>query len=78
LNVWGLVLIGLALFVGLFVKFAAIAGTLLLALYYFAYPPFGASLFGPAEGSMYIVDRNFIQAMVYCCFLCSAGKRDTE
>ncbi|MGF1587518.1 MAG: DoxX family membrane protein, partial [Bacteroidales bacterium] len=28
LNVWGLVLIGLALFVGLFVKFAAMAGTL--------------------------------------------------
>ena len=69
LNVWGLVLIGLALFAGLFVRFAAAAGTLLLALYYFAYPPFGASLFGTAEGSMYIVDRNFIQALVLLFFV---------
>ncbi|MGF1587320.1 MAG: DoxX family protein [Bacteroidales bacterium] len=74
LNVWGLVLIGLALFVGLFVKFAAMAGTLLLALYYFAYPPFGASLFGPVEGSMYIVDRNFIQAIVLLFFVLSREK----
>jgi uncharacterized membrane protein YphA (DoxX/SURF4 family) len=74
LNVWGLVLIGLSLFVGLFVKFTAIAGTLLLALYYFAYPPFGASLFGPVEGSMYIVDRNFIQAIVLLFFVFSREK----
>ncbi len=74
LNVWGLVLIGLALFVGLFIRFAAIAGALLLALYYFAYPPFGASLFGSSEGSMYIVDRNFILAMVMLFFAFSREK----
>ena len=46
LNVWGLILIGLALFVGLCARWASLAGALLLTLYYFAYPPFGISLLG--------------------------------
>ena len=46
LNIYGLILIGLALFMGLFVRPASLAGILLLLLYYFAYPPWGTSLFG--------------------------------
>ncbi|RLD70734.1 MAG: hypothetical protein DRI98_07175, partial [Bacteroidetes bacterium] len=46
LNVYGLILIGLALFIGIFIRIASGAGILLLVLYYFAYPPFGTSLFG--------------------------------
>ena len=38
LNVYGLILIGLALFIGLFSRVASLAGALLLTLYYFAYP----------------------------------------
>ena len=45
INIFGLILIGAALFIGLFTRIAAIAGTFLLSLYYFAYPPFGTSLF---------------------------------
>ncbi len=45
LNIYGLILIGLALFLGIFIRYAAIAGALLLTLYYFAYPPIGLFLF---------------------------------
>ena len=63
LNVWGLILIGLALFVGLCVRWTSIAGALLLTLYYFAYPPFGISLFG-GDGTVYIINPLFIEATV--------------
>ncbi len=63
-NIWGLILIGAGLFIGLFSRFAAVAGTLLLALYYFAYPPFGNSLFYFGEGHLFIVDKIFIEGMV--------------
>jgi hypothetical protein len=56
-------LIGLALFIGIFIRFAAAAGALLLALYYFAYPPFGDSLFTMSEGHLFIVDKNFVECM---------------
>ncbi|GAI81586.1 unnamed protein product, partial [marine sediment metagenome] len=46
LNVYGLILMGLALFIGVFVRLVSVFGILLLLLYYFAYPPFGTSLFG--------------------------------
>ncbi|HEX7584917.1 MAG TPA: DoxX family protein [Prolixibacteraceae bacterium] len=62
LNMYGLFLIGLALFIGLFSRFAALAGALLLALYYFAYPPFGNPLMNASEGHLFIVDRLFIEA----------------
>lgn len=69
LNVYGLILIGLALFLGIFMRYAAIAGVLLLALYYFAYPPFGGSLLGSPEGNLYIVNKNFIEAAALILFL---------
>jgi uncharacterized membrane protein YphA (DoxX/SURF4 family) len=62
LNVYGLIMIGTALFLGVLIKFASLAGALLLALYYFAYPPFGTSLLGATEGNLYIVNKNFIEA----------------
>ena len=64
INIFGLILIGTALFIGIFSRFAAIAGTILLALYYFAYPPFGSSLFSIGEGHLFIVDKIFIETMV--------------
>ena len=64
LNMYGLVFIGLALFLGMYIRYAAIAGTMLLSLYYFAYPPFGGALPGAHEGNLFIVNKNFIEAMV--------------
>ncbi len=71
LNVYGLILIGLALFLGIFVRLASAGGILLLVLYYFAYPPFGTSLFGSPEGHFYIVNRNFIEAFLLLWFVLS-------
>jgi uncharacterized membrane protein YphA (DoxX/SURF4 family) len=62
LNISGLILIGFALLLGLAIRFASISGIVLLALYYFAYPPFGGNIFGSTEGNLYIVNRNFIEA----------------
>ena len=63
LNMYGLVLIGLALFLGMYIRYVAIAGAMLLSLYYFAYPPFGGALPGSQEGNSFIVNKNFIEAM---------------
>ena len=62
LNMYGLLLIGLALSIGLFSRVASLTGALLLTLYYFAYPPFGSPLMNTAEGHLFIVDRLFIEA----------------
>jgi len=74
LNIFGLIIIGLALFLGLFVRFASLAGILLLLLYYFAYPPWGTSLFGSVEGHFFIVNRNFIEAFLLLWFVLSGDK----
>ena len=71
LNVYGLIVIGLALFLGIFIRLASAGGILLLLLYYFAYPPFGTSLFGSPEGHFYIVNRNFIEALLLLWFVVS-------
>ena len=69
LNIFGLLLIGTALFLGLFSRIAAIGGALLLTLYYFAYPPFGDSLFSVSEGHLFIIDKIFIEATVLLFFV---------
>lgn len=62
LNVWGLILIGLGLFFGLFTRTAAVFGILLLSLYYVANPPLlGFSNGMPAEGSYLFIDKNLIE-----------------
>ena len=62
LNQWGLLLIGLALLVGIFVRTGAWAGVILLALYYLAAPPFPGLEYGiPAEGSYLIVNKLLIE-----------------
>ncbi len=69
LNIYGLILIGLALFLGLLVRHAAAAGLLLLALYYFAYPPFGTSLLMQSGESVFIVNKIFIEGTILLLFL---------
>jgi len=62
LNISGLILIGTALFLGLLSRVAALSGAFLLVLYYFAYPPFGDSLFSITDGHLFIVDKIFLEA----------------
>ena len=65
LNVWGMILLGAGLFVGLFIRISAGSGIILLLLYYFAYPPFGDPSFGTSpEGHYWIINRNLIEIAV--------------
>lgn len=61
-NIWGLIAIGLSLFLGVFTKPFKIAGIVLLFLYYIAYPPFAFyTVTAPVEGSYWIVNKNLIE-----------------
>jgi len=62
LNMWGQTLIGLGLMLGLFTRWATVAGVVLLALYYIVAPPFAGYTYGmPAEGSYLIVNKVLIE-----------------
>lgn len=61
-NEWGLVLIGLSLFIGLFAKVGNLLGITLLIFYYLAYPPYAIyGINAHAEGSYWIVNKNLIE-----------------
>ena len=53
LNIWGQIFIGLGLILGLYSRYAAFAGAVLLFLYYIVIPPF--------VGSYTFVDRNLLE-----------------
>ncbi len=62
LNIWGLILIGSALLLGIFGRLAVYSGILLLLFYYIAYPPFKHYNFGvPQEGHYLLIDKTFIE-----------------
>ena len=62
LNVWGLILIGLGLILGVFTRVAAIGGMVLMAFYYLSHPPFpGLTYVLPEEGSYLIVNKNLVE-----------------
>lgn len=62
LNEWGLILIGLSLFLGFLSKPAKIFGILLLFLYYLAYPPFpGTGVEQYVQGNYWIVNDQLIE-----------------
>jgi len=64
LNTWGLIAIGLGLILGLFTRTAAIAGVLLLLMYYFNNPPLiGLEYSLPSEGNYLIVSKTLIEAV---------------
>jgi len=77
MNTWGLIAIGLGLILGLFTRWAAIAGTVLLALYYLFIPPFiGMETAAPQEGNYLIVNKNLIEAVMLLLIAVSpAAKR---
>ncbi|MEW2922525.1 DoxX family membrane protein [Muricauda sp. ANG21] len=62
-NIWGLLLIGLLLILGIFQRTVAFMGSLLLFLYYIAMPPLvGIDYSIPMEGSYMIVNKTLIEA----------------
>lgn len=76
LNTWGLICIGLGLILGLFTRWAAIAGAVLLALYYIFLPPFiGMETAAPQEGNYLIVNKNLIEAFMLLLIAVSPAAR---
>ena len=63
INIWGLIIIGICLFIGAFTRIASISGALLLILYYIANPPFMPSSI-PSVSHFYIINYNFIETIV--------------
>lgn len=60
-NIYGLILIGLSLILGLFANIGQIGAIFFLALYYLSHPPLiNATYILPAEGSYLWVDKNLI------------------
>ncbi len=70
-NIWGLIIIGLGLFLGVFAKPFKIMGMALLFLYFVAYPSLAFyKVSVPVEGSYWIVNKNLIEIaalfVLYC------------
>ena len=62
LNIWGLILIGSGLILGLFTKISSISGAVLLALYYLSHPPFAGLEYNlPVDGNYLWVDKTLIE-----------------
>lgn len=64
-NVGAMILVGVCLFIGLFTRISAIAGALLILVYYVANPPF-IGFMGEAtgEGSYLVVNKQLIETAV--------------
>ena len=63
LNIWGLLLIGTCLMLGLLTRVAAVLGIVLLGLYYMAHPPLFTAAPLPLEGNYLIVNKNVIEML---------------
>ena len=64
LNIWGLMLVGTCLMLGLMIRLSAVIGIGMLAMYYLAYPPFKQPLPpGAAEGHYLIVSKTLIELL---------------
>jgi thiosulfate dehydrogenase [quinone] large subunit len=57
LNIWGQILIGISLIIGLFSKYAAYSGAFLLLIYYFSIPPF--------MNTYLFIDKNLIELFAF-------------
>lgn len=70
LNIWGMILIGLALIIGIFIRFASAAGATMLLFYFAAYPPIpGYMISVPAEGSYLWINKTLIEFFVLLVFV---------
>jgi uncharacterized membrane protein YphA (DoxX/SURF4 family) len=69
LNIWGMILIGLGLMLGLFTRLASAGGAIMLLFYFLAYPPVPGYMLGvPVEGSYLWVNKNLIEFFILVAF----------
>lgn len=65
INVWGLIFVGLGLFLGTFTRLASVAGATMLLLYFVANPPLlGFAGEATGEGHYLIINKNLIEMIV--------------
>ncbi len=76
LNVWGLILIGLGLFLGCFTRISSIGGIVLLAFYYISHPSFLNLEYAlPSEGNYLIVNKTLIELIaIWVIYLFPTGR----
>jgi thiosulfate dehydrogenase (quinone) large subunit len=73
---WGLTIVGLLLILGLFTRFASVAGIGFLLLFYFANPPFVGYFYSlPTEGSYLIVNKNLVELCALVVILVTGSGR---
>jgi thiosulfate dehydrogenase [quinone] large subunit len=69
-NIWGVILIGLALILGCSSRLATASGIVLLALYYLAQPPMIQTDYGiPEEGHHLLVNKSVVELAVLTIFV---------
>ncbi len=62
-NTWGLILIGLGLFLGLFTRIAQLAGIVLLFMYYVSHPPIFTEPGFAREGAYFIISKDLLEIL---------------
>jgi uncharacterized membrane protein YphA (DoxX/SURF4 family) len=73
-NTWGLVVIGLFLFLGFLSRWVALSGAVLLLFYFVAYPPIPGYTFGTiVEGNYLWVNKNLIEFFILALFVLMPG-----
>jgi thiosulfate dehydrogenase [quinone] large subunit len=60
-NMTVLIGVGVALMLGVLIRTGAVAGIVMLLLYYLAHPPFHGMAAGPATGNFWMVNYNLIE-----------------
>lgn len=76
LNMWGLLLIGLGLMLGIFSRIAKFSGIILLITYYLSHPPFiGLDYAIPSEGHYLIVNKTLIEIFALSVLLVFPSSR---
>ncbi|MFN8208809.1 MAG: DoxX family protein [Bacteroidales bacterium] len=59
---WGLIVIGISLFLGIFERLVTLGGMVLLAMFWFANPPLTGKDFGiVTEGNYLLIDKNVVE-----------------
>lgn len=64
LNAWALTLVGFLLLLGFMTRPAALAGMILLGLYYLSHPAFpGIEYLFPSDGSYFVINKTLIELL---------------
>jgi len=70
MNIYGMILVGLGLILGLLTRWASLGGAIMLLFYFVAYPPVPGYTIGvPVEGSYLWINKTLIEFFVLSAFI---------